>query len=1157
MSHESARGTENVAAAPTAIPHAPPLPTSRPFKGVRDAAYRMIGLPSRPASPRNGRVDGTLPPLGFGRYAALGATQNATTSHKTGLEINTLAVNEKGTRALLGGKELFKTVKIDDGVCVEDLNLRTAIRSTPTQASGKPRQVYSIDIADVAWAKGDSGDYIAAATSSGKIILYDLGHVGLQAAQLHEHYRQVHKVTFSPHRGSLLLSGSQDGTVRLWDVRDARNDASTIQSKRKFSGQSDGVRDVKWSPTEGVDFAFGTDSGWIQRWDIRNLRTPKVRIPAHNLSCNSIDWHPDGKHLVSAGIDKVVRVWDFSSSKRQKPAWEIKTPYPLFNARWRPSCQSYMPQDGGARLCTQIVTAYDRDHPVVHVWDFRRPALPFREFVPYASAPTDLLWHSQDLLWTVGREGSFSQHDIQHVSKVMDRRNLQAFGVSSQGQLDMIVRKRHQRRRPQSIPMLSSSVGTSAETSLSQSPESVVLSRSWADDSLDHSFLSFSLPGRQSRSRAAASRSSAITTPPSGPANSTIMKLDGILRDRQSFAPQQMACRGMLPFQIDPAAFKTMAGCYMAIFPMSSAAESIIDPVQAAFDKCAAAAHQAGQHRLGQTWKIAGFAAVAHLKKRMDAYRAHPNGTDCVPIVTSTDEPLSDMIRRLLNIARSRTASPTGSPADMRPISSIAQALAAPESTSNVPTPLARPVPNSRIISTTGNHLPLLDPECEDGFALLPPSLASRDESPVGDGLHTQGRPLTEHNLQNLENQPVHKIDRPDMAREWSARSRSRSGMRSIEPAQHPPPSLLKHDSNESFAFLAGSQSSPDLSVPPSLADSDGGPSGLVMERPSRAVRKAPAAPPVKLDVGDDESSFGFAGLSVHSKSMVSDAPLPKQSEGIAHRPTRPPMAPRPAPASRDFADMHRSGDIEVEEDEPFKMISMLRELISYYTTSQPNAQIAAQMLLMLAPLLPCTRPLTQVATEANMATYAETLSAAGFSPEDLPGLMEALFDRARRAGLHPLQIESILSTYHDQLQARRLFVEATSLRRLAYPAYPAVYEAALEGSAFYMACGKCKKRVTHRDGPLKCGGCGARLASVCPFCMCEESPFGMDGACDGRGGSSSSLLSTCLLCNHSSHAACAQDWFVGCGETACPMEGCLCDCVDANGRVDKAGAAE
>ncbi|KAI6883701.1 hypothetical protein KC318_g15987, partial [Hortaea werneckii] len=300
MSNEAGRRQSSGA------PPAPPLPAPKPFQRARDAAYRFIGYPSRPQSPHDEfeAQRGFPLPGGTARFASLGATQNATVSHKTGLEINTLAINEQGTHALLGGKEIFKTVRIEDGVCAEDVNLRTAIRSNPVQASGGPRQTYSIDIADVAWAKGASGDFVAAATSSGKIILYDLGHAGVPAAQLHEHFRQVHKVTFNPHRGSLLLSGSQDGTVRLWDIRTVREQAGALQSKRKYSGQSDGVRDVKWSPTEGVDFAFGTDSGWIQCWDIRNLKSAKTRIPAHVLACNVVDWHPDGKHIASAGSDK-------------------------------------------------------------------------------------------------------------------------------------------------------------------------------------------------------------------------------------------------------------------------------------------------------------------------------------------------------------------------------------------------------------------------------------------------------------------------------------------------------------------------------------------------------------------------------------------------------------------------------------------------------------------------------------------------------------------------------------------------------------------------------------------------------------------------------------------------------------------------------------
>jgi WD40 repeat protein len=272
------------------IPLAPSLPIAapRPLQRARDAASRLLGFPpSRPPSDHGGDRDEERFARGsaqFKRHPSLSISKDATVSHRTGLHINAVALNESGTHALIGGKGIFKTVKVEGGHCTEDLNLRTTILSTPKNASGAPRDIYQIDVADVAWAKRDFSNYIVAATSSGKIILYNLGIAGLQGTLLHEHSRQVHKVHFNPHFGNLLLSGSQDGTVRLWDLRAYRTPASTLHSKRKFSGQAGGVRDVKWSPTDGFDFAFGTDNGDIQRWDWRYPNVPKVKVSGHLLA---------------------------------------------------------------------------------------------------------------------------------------------------------------------------------------------------------------------------------------------------------------------------------------------------------------------------------------------------------------------------------------------------------------------------------------------------------------------------------------------------------------------------------------------------------------------------------------------------------------------------------------------------------------------------------------------------------------------------------------------------------------------------------------------------------------------------------------------------------------------------------------------------------
>lgn len=654
------RSTTFPAATPTSIPHAPPLPTTGPFQRFTN---RFLRYPSRPPSPEeDSSTIGRYAQGGVSRLASLGAAQNASASHRTGLTINTLSINESGTHALIGGKEIFKTVKVENGVCVEDLNLRSAIRSTPTQASGGPRQIYTIDIADVAWAKGDTGNYVAAATSSGKIILYDLGHAGLPAAQLHEHYRQVHRVTFNPHRGSLLLSGSQDGTVRLWDVRDARRYASTTQSgtsddssrllsKSTFSGGQDSVRDVKWSPTDGVEFAYGTDGGFVQIWDIRFPKHARLKIPGHPMACTSVDWHPDGKHLASSGLEKMIRVWDISKETTGKRArWEVKTPYPVMNARWRPPCESPVPSDYGARQCTQLVAAYDRKHPVLHIWDLRRPLLPFRELTPHLEAPTDLLWHSQDLLWTVGHDGFFLQSDVQHSIKTMDLNCPSFVTISTMGDLTGAVMKTPRgRRSPKRQPTAESAT---ANEHHGQSPDQSALSRSWQDDSIDNHFLSAHPDNKRERSSSNTRQPPGASTPPNASSKDRVVNLDHVFVYRKASPPEQICFTGKLPhpFFFSPEKFEFLAENYTMQIKLPEKDGDLIGAVRAAFEHNQRVALRAGEHNFAKEWKMVCETLCTHLMYRRDGAGALASEPGTIPATSSSETTAS--------VKKPRSASP-------------------------------------------------------------------------------------------------------------------------------------------------------------------------------------------------------------------------------------------------------------------------------------------------------------------------------------------------------------------------------------------------------------------------------------------------------------------------------------------------------------------
>ncbi|KAI5298973.1 SEA (Seh1-associated) complex subunit, partial [Ascosphaera atra] len=346
----------------------PPSPTIRAAEAFSGNVGRTSDTPSLPSS---------------------GPSQ--TVSHKTGIPIASLDISPQRTHAVVAGREIFKTIRVSPDSCAEEFNIRAAIISYSSthnviSTAIPARHKDQLAANDVKWSHGQYDTVIATAAANGRIVIYDLNRAGLELARFREHNRQVHKLAFNPYKGAWLLSGSQDASICMWDLRMVSGERSAMNfgSKNRFDGHNDAVRDVRWSPVDGVEFAAATDSGVVQHWDVRKHSAPLMKINAHERTCFCVDWHPDGKHLLSGGADNQVKVWDFSTADRkQKPCFQLRTPQYAVNARWRPPSlmEAHKTNSGAAGWeTTQIVTSYDPDDPRVHLWDFRRPHIPYKEF---------------------------------------------------------------------------------------------------------------------------------------------------------------------------------------------------------------------------------------------------------------------------------------------------------------------------------------------------------------------------------------------------------------------------------------------------------------------------------------------------------------------------------------------------------------------------------------------------------------------------------------------------------------------------------------------------------------------------------------------------------------------------------------------------------
>jgi len=140
-------------------------------------------------------------------------------------------------------------------------------------------------------------------------------HLGTAQRQvLRGHEDHVNSVALSAD-GTTLVSGSRDGTVRVWDV--ASGAERRVLRGRMDSGWENMVTSVALSVDCTTIVSGSGGDGTVRVWDAASGTQRRV-LHGHEDSVHSVALSADGTTIVSGSDDGTVRVWDAASGAERR-----------------------------------------------------------------------------------------------------------------------------------------------------------------------------------------------------------------------------------------------------------------------------------------------------------------------------------------------------------------------------------------------------------------------------------------------------------------------------------------------------------------------------------------------------------------------------------------------------------------------------------------------------------------------------------------------------------------------------------------------------------------------------------------------------------------------------------------------------------------------
>ncbi|OJA08915.1 hypothetical protein AZE42_07365 [Rhizopogon vesiculosus] len=288
----------------------------------------------------------------------------------------TIAKSEDGLRCVVAGRESLRILRLSDSEDPVSNDHKASIGRGGHRVEAS-RNIWDgsglkIDSAstDVAWCHGSYDNKILTSARNGDLIMWDINKAGnaKYERKTKNHIRSIHKLSCSSIVPYYCVTGSADGDMRVWDLRDMTKSLMKIHHPTS-------VRSLVFSPclSHPLQAVVGLDNGSIYRWDLQmGQRGQLDRLPvAHAGPILALDWcstpntnnsgdavGADRSWIVSGGLDHTVKarwllnfttlyllmniqVWDLNTSGTSvhiahQPTYTIHPSFPVRRVLWRP-----------------------------------------------------------------------------------------------------------------------------------------------------------------------------------------------------------------------------------------------------------------------------------------------------------------------------------------------------------------------------------------------------------------------------------------------------------------------------------------------------------------------------------------------------------------------------------------------------------------------------------------------------------------------------------------------------------------------------------------------------------------------------------------------------------------------------------------------------